>query len=335
MILTRAILYNIKRLVSVMMIVVILPSISVLAQKSPQFSQYLECQEAMNPASVAVDDKMSVGGIYRLQWAGFKDAPRNFLLNLSYPMKIGSSRQGLGIMFLRDDVGLITNQSVLLQYSYRIKLLEGDLSLGLNVGFISHTFDKDEVDLTGGEGEMMSGDEYHKGSDSFIDAMEAEENSDVVFDVSFGCMYRTDRYFAGLSVLHLTASKVDLGSEKYQPYIPRCFYAAGGYIFKTHKEGLTVTPSGQVWTDLSTWQAELSGTLEYNKRVRGGLSYRFGDAFVFRFGVDVIPGLKLGYSYDLPTSKMIRSGGSHEVSLRYSFKPQFAKKDKYKSERIL
>lgn len=328
-------MYDIKRLVLITVIVFNLPCFNSLAQKSPQFSQYLECQEAMNPASVAVDDKMSVGGIYRLQWAGFDGAPRNFLLNLSYPLKIGDSRHGLGIMFLRDDVGLATNQSVLLQYSYRIKLLEGDISLGLNVGFISHTFDKEEVDLTGGEGELMGGDEYHKGTDPFIEAITAEGNSDVAFDVSFGCMYRTDRYFAGLSVLHLTASKVDLGSEDYQTYIPRCFYAAGGYAFDTHKAGLTIMPSGQVWTDLSSWQVELTGTLEYNKRVRGGLSYRFGDAFVFRFGVDVIPGLRLGYSYDLPTSRMIKSGGSHEVSLRYSFKPQFAKKDKYKSERIL
>ena len=65
------------------------------------------------------------------------------------------------------------------------------------------------------------------------------------------------------------------------------------------------------------------------------MSYRFADAFVFLFGMDVIQGLKFGYSYDLPATKMIRSGGSHEVYLRYSFKPQFVKKNKYKSERIL
>ena len=34
-------------------------------------------------------------------------------------------------------------------------------------------------------------------------------------------------------------------------------------------------------------------------------------------------------------NKMIRSGGSHDVVVRYSFDLNFSKKDKYKSERIL
>jgi hypothetical protein len=88
-------------------------------------------------------------------------------------------------------------------------------------------------------------------------------------------------------------------------------------------------------TDFESSQIELSCLLEYDKRIRGGLSYRFGDAFVFLVGIDLFSGLSLGYSYDLPVSKMIMSGGSHEVYMRYSFKPEFSKKNKYKSDRIL
>ena len=309
--------------------------VDVQAQKSPQFSQYMEYQSAVNPAAVAVDDLMSVGGIYRLQWVGFKDAPKNLLFSVAYPFKIGESSHGVGLIFSSDDIGLFKNQSVLLQYSYKFRLSKGDLSLGLNVGFINQTFDRESVDLTGGDGELMAGDEYHQSSDPFIDGFTAEGYSDVSFDVSFGCMFRTDRYNVGLSVMHLTAPTIDLGSENYQMYVPRSYGVMGGYRFDTHNPLLTITPSAYVKTDLSTWQAEVSGILEYSKRVRGGISYRFGDSFVFLFGVDIIQGLRLGYSYDLPTSKMIRSGGSHEVSLRYCFKPQFSKKNKYKSDRIL
>ena len=45
-----------------------------------------------------------------------------------------------------DEIGLFKNQSVLLQYSYKLRVLKGVLSLGLNVGFINQTFDKDEVE---------------------------------------------------------------------------------------------------------------------------------------------------------------------------------------------
>ncbi len=324
-----------ERLLLAVSLVMAIPFCSVKAQKSPQLSQYMEFREVENPAMVAADDLMSVGGVYRLQWAGFRDAPTNFLLSVSYPLRIGDKKHGLGLIFSRDDIGLFKNQGVLLQYSYRFKLTKGELGMGLNVGFLSQTFDKDGVDLTGGDGELLEGDEYHKETDPFVNGFTSEEYSDIAFDVSFGCVYQTEKWFAGVSVLHLSAPKVDLGSEQYQMYVPRCFYAAGGYTFETHTPGWTITPSAQFRTDFALWQAELSGIFEYSKRVRGGISYRFGDAFVFLFGIDVIQGLRIGYSYDLPTSKMIKSGGSHEVSLRYSFKPQFARKNKYKSERIL
>lgn len=309
--------------------------VEVSAQKSPQFSQYVEYQSAINPAAVAVDDMMSVGGIYRLQWIGFKGAPKDLLFSIAYPFKVGDTNHGVGLIFSSDDIGLFKNQGVLFQYSYKFNLPTGSLSLGLNVGFISQTVDKESVDLTGGAGELMDGDEYHQASDPFIDGFTAEGYSDVAFDASFGCMYRTDVSFVGLSVQHLTASAVELGADNYQLYIPRSYHLFGGYTFETHNPQWTVTPVAYVKTNLSTWQAEVTGLLEYSKRVRGGISYRFGDSFVFLFGIDIIQGLHLGYSYDLPTSKMIRSGGSHEVSLRYCFKPQFTKKNKYKSERIL
>lgn len=324
-----------KRLLFVVISAVLVPFFGVFGQKSPQFSQFLELQSAINPAFVASDDMMSVGGVYRLQWAGFSRSPKNLLVSVAYPLKIGDTRHGIGVIFAKDDVGLFTDQSVLFQYSYRFKLLRGELSLGLDVGFMSQTFDKDEVDLTGGDGELMGGDEYHKESDPFIDGFTADGYSDVAFDVSFGCMYKVERGFVGISAKHLNAPKIDLGSSVYQMYVPRYYYAAGGYTFDTAKPEWTVTPSAQFRTDFSTWMAEVLGLFEYKKRVRLGLAYRFGDAFVFHFGLDIIQGLRFGYTYDLPTSKMVKSGGSHEFSLRYSFKPQFAKKNKYKSERIL
>ena len=285
-----------------------------IAQLSPQFSQYMEVPSAINPASIARDEMMSVFGVYRLQWAGYSGAPKDMMFSFTMPLKIGDTKHGLGLYFFSDEIGLFKNQSVLLQYSYKLRVLKGVLSLGLNVGFINQTFDKDEVDFVGAGGEEMSGDEYHESDDPILKEFTASESNDVAFDVSFGCEYSQDEFYVGLSVLHLNAARFNYGS---------------------HKSDLIFIPSAQLRTNFSSWQCELTGLFEYSKRVRGGISYRFGDAFVFLFGVDIINGLRLCYSYDLPTSKMIRSGGSHEVSLRYSFKPQFAKKNKYKSDRIL
>ncbi len=314
-------------------------SISILnsmAQLTPQFSQYMELPTTTNPAAVAENDMMSVFGAFRKQWAGYSGGPQDVYFSFNAPFKAGRSIHGAGIVFSSDEIGLFKNQSVLLQYSYKTKLWSGRLSLGLSVGFINHTFDKKNVDLTGGDdGKVMMGDEFHKENDPFVSGFTLDDLSDMLFDVSFGCLYTDEKYYIGLSVLHLNSGTIDLGSESYLLYMPRSFFLTGGYNFSTSNPLVSLTPSAMLKTDFRSWQAEVSGLLEYNKRVRGGISYRFGDAFVFILGMDVISGLRLGYSYDLPTSKLIRSGGSHEVYLRYSFKPQFTKKNKYKSDRIL
>lgn len=313
-------------------------SISLLnmkAQLTPHFSQYMEMPTTTNPAAVADDEMMSVFGVFRRQWAGFSGGPQDVFFSFNAPFKIGGTKHGAGIVFSSDEIGLFKNQSVLLQYSYKAKLWGGRLSLGLGVGFINHTFDKEDVDFTGDVDKVMTGDDFHKENDPFVSAFTAEGYSDILFDVSFGCLYTRDNFYVGLSALHLNAGTIDLGNESYMLYMPRTVFFTGGYNFSTSNPLVTLTPSAMVKTDFCSWQAEVSGLLEYNKRMRGGISYRFGDAFVFILGMDVISGLRLGYSYDLPTSKLIRSGGSHEVYLRYSFKPQFTKKNKYKSDRIL
>jgi len=112
-------------------------------------------------------------------------------------------------------------------------------------------------------------------------------------------------------------------------------YLTGGYNISLPNTFYALKPSTLIKTDFSSFQMEFTGLLEYNKKIQGGLSYRFQDAFVFIIGINLFSGLYAAYSYDLPTSRMIISGGSHEISLRYSFKPEFSKRNKYKSERIL
>jgi hypothetical protein len=52
-------------------------------------------------------------------------------------------------------------------------------------------------------------------------------------------------------------------------------------------------------------------------------------------GIKVFNGLTIGYSFDLPTSALVKSAGNHEVVLSYSFTIDKANKNKYKSIRFL
>jgi type IX secretion system PorP/SprF family membrane protein len=302
------------------------------AQLDPQFSQYMKNQAATNPGSIAQNEMLDISGIYKQQWAGFKNAPENMFFSVSMPLTISETKHGMGIGFFRNSAGLFKNQSVLLQYSYKMKLFNGVLGLGVNVGFVNQTFNRNDADPTGNGGQIPDGDDYHSQNDPLLSG--ASEDDDIVFDAGFGAFFTNENAFAGLSVLHLTAPETNFGGST-KLYIPRIFYLAGGYNISLSNTFYVLQPSAQVRTDLSSYQIELSCLLEYDKKIHGGISYRLQDAVIFMLGLDLFNGLNIGYAYDLPISKMIKSGGSHEIFLRYSFKLEFAKKNKVKAIDVL
>ena len=73
------------------------------------------------------------------------------------------------------------------------------------------------------------------------------------------------------------------------------------------------------------------------EKYRFGLSYRILGNIGILLGMDIISGLQIGYTYELPTSKLLyESYGSHELYLAYGFdilKPK--RTNKYKSVRYL
>ena len=304
------------------------------AQVDAQFSQYAENQEAMNPGAVAENDLVNLFGVFRQQWAWIgkgTNAPYNMFFSVNAPVSIAGTKHGVGLSFLRGKAGLFINQSVLLQYSYKMQLLDGVLGLGLNVGWMEQRFDRTNADPTGGKGQLGDGDDYHDTNDPFLAT--ADENA-TTFDAGVGCFFSNKEMYAGISVLHLGAPTMDYGTSATL-YVPRVFYLTGGYNISLSNPLYLLKPSTLVKTDFRSFQMELTALLEYDKKIQGGLSYRFEDAFVFIVGVNLFSGLRAAFSYDLPVSRMIRTGGSYEVALRYSFKPEFARRSKYKSVDIL
>ena len=96
-------------------------------------------------------------------------------------------------------------------------------------------------------------------------------------------------------------------------------------------------PSALVMTDFREWDINLSMMAELKEKYRFGLSYRILGNVGILLGIDIISGLQLGYTYEIPTSALIyESYGSHEIYLAYGFdilKPK--RTNRYKSVRYL
>lgn len=303
------------------------------AQFDPQIGHYMYMPTAYNPAAVGEGDLMKVAGVHRMQYVDIANAPMSTWFSFSSPFVIGKTHHGAGLRFLNDRYGLFTTQSLYAQYAYRQKLGNGYLSVGLDLGFVNLGFRGDSVNL----GRM--GDDYHETND---EAIPTGSKSGMKFDMGVGLYYSTPTWWVGASYSHILQPTVDLGDGtdgmQKEVKLAGTMYIVGGYHFrlKDYKEWV-LTPSAMVMSDFVGWDVNLTLMCDYKDRYRWGLGYRIAGSVNILLGIDIISGLQLGYSCELPTSKLLlESYGSHEIYLAYGFdilKPK--RTNKYKSIRYL
>ncbi len=301
---------------------------TVRAQFDPQMGQYMYMQTAYNPAAAGEGDLMRVAGMHRMQYISIRNAPMSTWFTFSSPFVIGKTRHGAGVRFLNDRFGLFTTQALYAQYTYRQKLGKGYLSVGVDLGFVNVGFKGDSVNL------KDMGDEYHDAND---DAIPTGSKSGMKFDMGIGLYYCTPIWWVGASYSHVTRPKVDW-DDYSQVKLVGTMYVTGGYHFrlKDYREWV-LTPSAMVMSDFVGWDVNLTLMCDFKDRYRWGLGYRIAGSVNILLGVDIISGLQLGYSCELPTNKLlVESYGSHEIFLAYGFdilKPK--RTNKYKSIRYL
>ena len=303
------------------------------AQFDPQMGQYMYLQAAYNPAAVGEGDLMKVAGMHRMQYVDISNAPMSTWFSFSSPFMIGKTSHGAGVRFLNDRYGLFTTQSLYAQYAYRQKLGKGYLSVGLDLGFVNVGFKGDSVNLS------KMGDDYHEAND---EAIPTGSKSGMKFDMGIGAYYCTPVWWVGVSYSHLLRPQIDWsdGTTGVQQIVTLAgtLYATGGYRFrlKNHKEWV-LTPSAMLMSDFKSWDLNLTLMCDYKDQYRWGLGYRILGSVNILLGIDIISGLQLGYSCELPTNKLLlESYGSHEIYLAYGFdilKPK--RTNKYKSIRYL
>ena len=297
------------------------------AQFDGIYSQYMNIKHFYNPAAVGEQELMKMMVAQRLDWIGIKNAPKTTLFTVNTPFSVGKTHHAAGIQFINDIFGIFANQQINLQYAYKFQFEYGVLSVGANLGVINLICYGDSI-------KMVESD-YHTPANS-DPAIPIGTQTGLGFDLSAGVYFSNATWFAGVSLLHLPGANIRLG-DKYDFKINRLMTAVGGYNIKLLNPDFQLKPSLLFYTDLVSWQAQVSLLLDYQDKYNGGIAYSVQDAVSFMFGAEIIDGLRLGYCFDLPASSMIRAThGSHELYLSYDFnifKPKY--NQKHKSIRLL
>lgn len=298
------------------------------AQFDPQAGHYVYIPSSYNPAAAGDGDMMRVAGVHRMQFVDITNSPMTTWFSFTSPFVIGKTHHGAGVRFLNDRYGLFTTQSLYGQYAYRHRIGKGYLSVGIDLGFVNVGFKGDSINL----GEM--GDDYHESND---EAVPSGSKSGMRFDMGLGVYYSTSTWWVGASYSHLTRPTVEW-DEYSDVTLVGTMYLVGGYHFKLKDyTNWVLSPSAIVMSDFVSWDINMTLMCDYKSRYRWGLGYRIAGSVNILLGIDVISGLQIGYTCELPTNNLLlESYGSHEVMLSYTFdilKPK--RTNKYKSIRYL
>ena len=301
-----------KSKISLLFAIVILGFSSVFSQNDAQMSHYMFNNLSYNPAFAGASGLINASFLHRTQWAGFKNAPSTqFLMGDMLLPRIG----GVGISVVNDKLGYEKTLNVRLMYAYHFQVSEGfDISAGLGLGILNKTLDGSQLI-------------YENQND--VNAITSQE-SEITPNIDFGLATKYKDLTLGLSFSHVSQS-LDAATFSKPP---RHFYAFASYDYAVNDQ-IDIIPSLYFKNSSFISQFELSALGMYNKKFWGGLSYRMSESMVILVGLNIMDGVKLGYSYDLNVGPVKSySSGSHEIMLMASFKKPVKEEIPYRTPRI-
>jgi type IX secretion system PorP/SprF family membrane protein len=279
----------------------------VYGQQTSVVTNYMFTHLVFNPAAIGQSGGISITGLIRESWFGFKDedgnkvTPEDIFISADAPVRV--LHGGVGGMVEQDKIGFFNNTIVKLGYAFKTELGPGYFSAGAQLDFQNGKYDYSKFKPSDPNDELLR---------------ETGTKSDMLFDVDIGLFYRVpDKYYVGISGVQLLQTKGK--NTNYQ--LKRTFFVEGGYQWDIpNHPAFQLQPSAIVMSDGAAFQFDVSGLVWYNNKFYGGLGYRLQDAVSILAGL-AIKGFRLGISYDIGTSKMMTySNGSFEVMLNYVFK---------------
>lgn len=310
---------------------------SAMAQQVPQYSQFLQNQYMVNPASTGVYDfvNVTVGG--RLQWAGLENAPKTSYLYVAAPaekwrnasmkrtygvirrgnkrvrhprIRYGSLIHAFGGSFVADQYGPFRQLKMMGTYALHLPITRDyNISFGTSLGLSNRAFIPENA-------QVLSVLTNTGVFDQTYDTYTANQGAQNTMELEAGMYFHGKGAFLGVSMNQLTKDFVQFGNRDFN-FNPRMhLFVTGGIEFQVNRD-LAITPAFLVkHVRPAPVSFEFMTQLEYQERYWFAASYRHKDAVVANLGLYVSNQFKLGYSFDLPITPIrMYSAGSHELVL--------------------
>lgn len=272
------------------------------SQQDSQYTQYMYNTTLVNPAYAGSRETITAFLLHRNQWVGLDGAPvtNNFSIN----SPLGDSNFGIGLNFVNDEIGPVSENEVSVDLAYFIEVSENyKLSLGLKGTANLFQLDVNKLRV--------------------FDPTDPQfQNMDTEFspNVGAGLYLFSDKTYFGLSVPNFFESyryndnNIEITKEKMH------FYFIAGHVF-TLSENIDFKPAllSKI-VEGAPLQADVTANFLFFDKLTLGAAYRWDASVSALAGFQISDSWFIGYGYDLETSKLANyNSGSHEIFLRYEF----------------
>ena len=272
------------------------------AQQDPMYSQYMFNTLAFNPAYAGSADVFTAMALSRHQWVGFAGAPTTQTLSVHSPLP--GNKLALGGNLIHDVAGPAKQNSAFIDVAYRIRTgTDTRLAFGLSGG-INH-FQADVASLTTVE----------------VDPHNANITGKILPNFGFGVYWHAPRYYVGISAPKLLENVIGDDGLVVTNQEFRHYFVMAGYVMDLSQD-LKFRPSILLRAvEGAPLSLDLNANFLLRDRVWFGAMYRYGNAFGLMAQYQVNEQLRLGYAFDMTTTKLgAYNAGTHEIMLGYDFK---------------
>lgn len=275
------------------------------AQQDAAVTHGMYTKMTFNPGATGSEDGICGSLIYRNQWDRVNGAPNSVFFNVEANLNRFVRNLGAGVSVVHDAIGFNRQNTAHLNLSYKIKLPNSDfISVGVGAGIVN--MGQNPIWVTPQPGVV----------DNLLPQSFAATN----MDFNFGIFYRSQQnFYVGISSTHLSESVLASATSSLLTYnTARHYYLMGGWKKEEILSNWDLDLNTLLRTDMNKFSFDLSARMFYQQRFYGGVGFRNSDAVLVLLGMEVIPNLTIGYSYDITTNRLANiSWGTHEIMLRY------------------
>jgi type IX secretion system PorP/SprF family membrane protein len=288
------------------LVLAVLGCSNLFAQQEVMVSQYMFNQLFLNPAYAGSHAYMSSSLLHRSQWLKVEGAPRTSMMAVDAPLMKG--KMGAGLSIVHDQIGVSRDLDIAAHYAYHLRLsATSKLAFGMRAGLSIYSARLSDLSYWDANDQVFQGDITNRPVGKF----------------GFGLYWYDTRSYVGLAVPTIYAADKEIAMNAtgvIDDYFTQHFYVNAGHVF-TLNESFDIKPSTMVrYTAAAPMEADVNCNVLYRERIWFGLGYRTGDAVVGMLEYQVNPLLRIGYAYDMTTSKLRNyTNGSHEVMLGMDF----------------